>query len=124
MKAINNIDNIHINIMGTISFDGKFKGMRKSQQFDIYPAQGKDISHDFTIQSDTRIGYLNLCKKNVRLTPSVSGGAYSPHLSYFTLKEHVLSDNEVNMLKGWILKSSNKEAGSSYVKCNNAISYC
>ena len=31
------ISNIHKNCMGTVSFDAKFAGMRKPQDFIVYP---------------------------------------------------------------------------------------
>jgi hypothetical protein len=49
------ITNIHKNCFGTISFDAKFSGMRKEQDFIIYP----NPENELVIQSDNRIGYIS-----------------------------------------------------------------
>ena len=54
------IEKIRTNIMGTISFNMKIEGMRKFQDFIVYPIQKNDSEKVITIQSDTRIGRLNL----------------------------------------------------------------
>lgn len=72
------ISNIHRNIMGTISFDLKAEGMRKAQEFIVYPINGD--TQRIMIQSDTRIGYLYTEGGSIELTPSIKGGAYGVHL--------------------------------------------
>lgn len=52
------ITNCKKNIMGTVSFDGKFQGMRKPQDFIVYPMQ--DSGETITIQSDHRFGQIDL----------------------------------------------------------------
>lgn len=51
------VTNIHKNIMGTISFNAKFGGMRKEQDFIVYPITSDNP--EIVIQSDNRIGYIN-----------------------------------------------------------------
>lgn len=125
MKVTNAIKmeltNIRKNIMGTISFDLKVKGMRKTQDFIVYPAQGKSIGQNLTIQSDTRIGYLNLDKKTIRITKGFPGGAYFYHISLTPLSEHDLPEDTAIELELKILGTHSKEAGSSYVTCDNSI---
>lgn len=72
------ISNIHRNIMGTISFTLKAEGMRKAQEFIVYPM--RDKTERATIQSDTRFGYIQLATGAIVLTPSIRGGAYSHHM--------------------------------------------
>lgn len=73
------ISNIHRNIMGTISFDLKAEGMRKAQEFIVYPM--RDKTECAVIQSDTRFGYIQLATGAIVLTPSIKGGAYGHHIS-------------------------------------------
>ena len=74
------IEKIRTNIMGTISFNMKIEGMRKFQDFIVYPIQKNDSEKVITIQSDTRIGRLNLNTGKGEMSQSHSGGAYFPHL--------------------------------------------
>lgn len=54
------IGNIHNNIMGTTSFDMRIQGMRKNQEFIVYPVQSGASADRITIQSGHRFGYINL----------------------------------------------------------------
>lgn len=49
------ITNIRENAMGTISFDAKFKGMNKPQDFIVYP---NPEPGRIKVQSDTRCGVI------------------------------------------------------------------
>ncbi len=115
------LTNIKENIMGTISFDLKAKGMRKVQNFIVYPAQGKSIADDLMIQSDTRIGYLNLEHKTIRITKGFPGGAHAPHLAMTPLSKHDVPEDVAIALELQILGTHSKEAGSSYISCDNSI---
>lgn len=97
------ITNPHKNCMGTVSFDAKFPGMRKAQDFIVYPVKGDDDADHILIQSATRIGYIYLDTGNVALSRPHPNGAYSIHLweaatvgklpaeDLFTLKAHVFA---------------------------------
>lgn len=52
------ITNCHRNIMGTVSFDGRFPGMRKAEDFIVYPMHDSGV--EILIQSDHRFGRINL----------------------------------------------------------------
>lgn len=54
------ISTIKTNIMGTISFVMKIKGMKKPQDFIVYPISADQAGKPIMIQSDTRIGLLDL----------------------------------------------------------------
>lgn len=73
------------NIMGTTSFTLKGGSMRKPQEFIIYPKNENDglPPYVFTIQSDTRIGLIDM-KNGGRIlaAPPVSSGAYFIHLQF------------------------------------------
>lgn len=47
------ITNIRKNRIGTVSFDGKFDGMRKSQDFIVYPMHDGNDTSTALVQSDT-----------------------------------------------------------------------
>ena len=115
------LTNIRKNIMGTISFDLKAKGMRKTQEFILYPVQGKSIADDLMIQSDTRIGYLNLEHKTIRITKGFSGGAYSTHLMMTPLSKHDVPEDVAIELELKILETHSKEAGTHNVVTDNSI---
>ena len=96
------ISNIHKNCMGTVSFDAKFAGMRKPQDFIVYPMHsGNQVR--IKIQSDTRIGFIEVADGRVLLSKPHASGAYFHHLSgaryvdklspedLFTLKAHIMS---------------------------------
>lgn len=58
--AVATISKIKSNIMGTTSFDMQLKGMRKEQDFIVYPVQKDQKDKVILIQSDKRIGKINL----------------------------------------------------------------
>lgn len=98
--------------MGTLSFAGKFKGMRKSQDFIIYPMhEGASISK-IKIQSDTRIGYINLDNGTVSLCPPVSSGAYNPHLM-FVKNVDTLTREELAGLIFRLVQTSGEKVGNN-----------
>jgi hypothetical protein len=115
---MNSISDIRVNCMGTNSIKAKFQGMRKEQEFILYPLQ-KDSSTDrIKIQSDTRIGYISLSTGAVQLCPPVSSGAYAPHL-IFVRDCGKLTDDELVNLKLSIFQTRGDKVG------NNAMSiYC
>lgn len=106
------ISNIRKNIMGTCSFDGKFSGMRKAQDFIVYPIKSEDDAKRVTIQSDTRIGWVNLESGQVMLSPAKASGAYFHHLA-LAQKAGILSGEQLLMLKAQILGTASGKAGSN-----------
>lgn len=111
MSAIKNkveIKNIKKNILGTISFDMKIKGMRKFQEFSVYPIN-KDTKI-LTVQSDTRISKLSLEGKGL-MSKSHQNGAYFVHLQIDKLTPYIIEGNQWQELKNKIGLTQNKEAG-------------
>ena len=106
------ISNMHRNIMGTVSFDGKFDGMRKAQDFIIYPMHAGQSSAAAKIQSDTRIGMICLESGKVILSPARKGGSYGVHLALATYAG-TLGAEELLMLKGHIMASAHGNAGTN-----------
>lgn len=73
------ITNIRRNIMGTTSFDARFPGMAKSQDFIVYPIRNAETK--IAIQSDNRFGYIDMESGAVELA---KGGQYT-NAAIFTL---------------------------------------
>jgi hypothetical protein len=106
------ITNIHKNRMGTVSFDGKFDGMRKAQDFIVYPMHAGNDASRAKIQSDTRIGAVDLNTGAVILSPSRAGGSYGVHMALAKLAG-TLSGEELLLLKAGIFGTAHGHAGSN-----------
>lgn len=115
-----NIANIRKNIMGTISFDGQFNGMRKAQDFIVYPIQQSDLLKiDYiVIQSDTRFGKINLNNGTVVMSKAKANGANSMDLALTGEIVGKLDAEVIENLKENIRGTENKKAG------NNGVMYC
>lgn len=109
------LSNIHKNIMGTVSFDGQFKGMRKTQDFIVYPV--KDNGHPMTnarIQSDKCSGFVNLTSGAVIILE----GKYFNGSVKATDK---LSAEDLLKFKAAIFSTASGKAGSNgIVFCDNS----
>lgn len=108
------ITNIRRNAMGTASFDGKFSGMRKPQDFIVYPMHQGNAAQAATIQSDTRIGNVCLISGTVRLSKPVASGAYFHHLATAT-EAGKLDAETLLMLKAHVFASASGKAGTNGV---------
>ena len=106
------ITNIHRNRMGTISFNGKFDGMRKVQDFIVYPFHAGNQTTAAKVQSDTRIGMIHLTTGVVLMSKSHASGAYGVHLAEAA---HVgaLTGEELLLFKAQIAATANGHAGSN-----------
>ena len=104
------ITNIKKNHVGTLSFTMKGEGMRKAQEFVVYP--GIDACNMVTIQSDTRIGKLDTTNGTVRMSQPHAGGAYFLHLSMDKVTKYTA--------EGWVhLVASLNQAGT--VRSNTSV---
>ena len=115
------LTNFKKNIMGTVSFDAQFNGMRKAQEFIVYPINGEDTPAYLTIQSDTRFGRIDLVAGVVMMSKSKSSGSYSMDLAiqgYPVID--TLSIEKLNHLKTSVINTANKNAGTNgIVFCDN-----
>lgn len=111
------MQNIRKNCMGTVSFDGKFAGMRTAQDFAVYPMNG--CSMLAKIQSVTRIGTIDLRSGIVQITPAVKGGARAGRM-YLAKDGGTVSAEELLMLKAGIMATASGKAGSAGVYCDNS----
>jgi hypothetical protein len=106
------ISNITKNRMGTLSFDGKFKGMRKQQDFIVYPLHKDNAFDKLTIQSDTRIGKIDLASGEVTMSPPRQGGSYNIHLM-FAKAIDCLSTDELAGLKFRLVQTAGDNVGNN-----------
>lgn len=107
------------NCMGTVSFEHQFSGMRKPQDFIVYPMHaGRDTSRAM-VQSDTRIGYVDLTTGAVTMAGPRAGGAYAPLLPYAKPLEP-LSGEDLLILKAAIFATASGRAGSHHVVTDNS----
>lgn len=108
------IANIRKNCIGTVSFDGQFQGMRKPQDFTVYPVKAGEPADSILIQSGTRIGTVDLQSGHVKLSRPHASGAYFMHLREATFSGKLEAD-ELLLLKGNILATAHGKAGTNGV---------
>lgn len=113
------IANFKRNCLGTIDFDGQFKGMRKAQSFCVYPLHAGDTAETLLVQSDTRIGRIRLSDGAVALSPPRAGGSYSHHLPLASLVG-TLTGEELLLLKSHVFASASGRAGTRGVYTDNS----
>ena len=106
------ISRLHKNCMGTTSFDGKFAGMMKAQDFIAYPLPADSDRVRVKIQSDTRIGFIELADGRVLLSKPQASGAYFHHLSGARYVGK-LTPEDLLMLKAHIFASAHGAAGKA-----------
>jgi len=110
------LNNLEKSCMGTVVFEGKFEGMRKAQEFDVYPiAAGKMAGAvKATIQSDTRMGEIDLTSGEVILTKSIASGAFAHHMA-FAKGAGKLSAEQLATFKSKIFETARRDAGTNGV---------
>ena len=107
------ISNFRKNCMGTVSFDAKFAGMRKAQDFIVYPMKQGDDALRPVIQSDTRIGIIDLETGSVWMSKPHANGANFVHLSMERALIDKLSPEDVFNLKANIFATAHGAAGKA-----------
>lgn len=117
----NAINNCHKNIMGTVSFEGLFSGMRKAQDFIVYPMQ--ESSEEIQIQSDHRFGRIDLSTGKGVISANRANYANSVWLQlceiHGTSKSFELDKEELQTLRQWIKSTGGLLVGESFVKTEN-----
>lgn len=98
------------NCMGTLDINFKVKGMRKEQNFSVYPINKE--TKRLTVQSDTRIAIIELNGKGL-MSKSHSNGAYFHHLQLDTLTPFEFSTNDWDTIKKQIGLTANENAGKN-----------
>ncbi len=105
--------------MGTLSLECQFNGMRKSQEFIVYPMHEGNETDNILIQSDTRIGRIFLNTGNVIMSPPRSGGSYNVHLM-FAKEIDTLSGEELAGLKFRLVQTAGKRVGNNVISTDNS----
>ena len=100
------IEKIKLNSMNTCDIHMKIKGMRKFQEFSVYPIGKDEKEPTITIQSDTRFGKLSLKNGKGLMSKSHQNGAYSHHLQMDKLTLFLLSKEQLEQVKEQIINSS------------------
>ena len=108
------------NIMGTTDIEMKISGMRKAQDFIVYPIGADDAGSVITIQSDTRIGQINLVKGVGVMSQSHSNGAYFVHLQMDKLTPFTISESDLANIKSHIFKTAGDNVGSRGIVSDNS----
>lgn len=101
------------NCMGTVSFEHKFQGMRKPQEFIVYPIHAGQFDGTVMIQSDTRIGTVNVETGETIMAGPVASGAYAVHLSVLGKKIAPMSGEDLTILKAAIFSTAHGAAGKA-----------
>lgn len=115
------ITNLRKNRMGTVSFDAQFKGMRKPQDFIVYPIKPGADASQLLVQSDTRIGRIKLDVGAVWMSLPHPGGAYSQHLAECAQIDK-LAQEELFSLKAQVFSTAHGDAGratNGVIGCDN-----
>ena len=90
---------------GAVRFDAKFAGMRKAQEFIVYPHRAGATS--IVVQSDTRIGEITLDSGKCRVSSSYPGGAFFGHLAMVETNNVLDSETLEQLKKQLTEKASN-----------------
>lgn len=114
------LSNIRTNVMGTANLDLKIPGMRKAQEFTVYPIDKDSKDRKITIQSDSRIGVINLDSGNGAMSQSHSSGAYFHHLSLDKKTFFHLSPLDTQNLRMHIFTTAGSEVGESGIVSDNS----
>ena len=113
------ITNYRKNIMGTLSFDLKVKGMRKPQDFIVYPITEK--TDKIRIQSDKKWGeiHINSGKGILSKSGSTSWHLHSDMMNMNVIKFE-LTPEELEELKTQIKSTSGKDVGNTIMRTDNS----
>ena len=108
------------NIMGTTDIEMKIAGMRKPQSFIVYPINKDDSADIITIQSETRIGKIDLSTGRGLMSQSHANGAYYIHLQMDKKTPFTISESDLEKLKMQIFKTAGDNVGSRGIVTDNS----
>ena len=112
--------NVKNNIMGTTTLEMKIKGMRKPQNFIVYPISAEQANKPIMIQSDTRFGFLDLSTGEGLMSQSHANGAYSYHFQTDKKVHFKLSETDVQRIKSDLSKKAGSKVGNSVIFSDNS----
>ena len=108
------------NIMGTTDIEMKISGMRKSQDFIVYPISKDDTDKIITIQSSTRIGKIDLSTGRGLMSQSHSNGAYFVHFQMDKLTPFTVSESDLEDIKAHIFRTAGSNVGTRGIVSDNS----
>ena len=108
------------NIMGTTSIEMKISGMRKSQDFSVYPIGKDDTDKIITIQSETRIGKIDLATGRGLMSQSHSNGAYFVHFQMDKLTPFTINEKDLKDITSHIFRTAGDNVGSRGIFSDNS----
>lgn len=115
------ISRAHKNIMGTVSFDGKFGSMRKAEDFIVYPMH--DSGTEIRIQSSHRFGRIDLDTGKGIISARRAQYANAVWLQLCQIHGKAeaikLAEEDRQTLRQWIKSTGGLLVGSSFVKTEN-----
>lgn len=115
------ITNCKKNIMGTVSFDGRFPGMNKPQDFIVYPIQ--DSTEEIRVQSGHRFGRIDLGTGKGVMSANRADYANSVWLQLCeirgTAKAFTLAAEDLQTLRQWVKSTGGLLVGSSMILSDN-----
>lgn len=114
------ISTIRTNIMGTISFLMKIKGMKKPQEFIVYPISADQAGKPIMIQSDTRIGVLDLSSGSGLMSQSHPNGAYGHHFQMDKKVPFKINETDLQRLKDKISDTAGSSVGTKGIISDNS----
>lgn len=114
------ISTIKTNLMGTISFFMKIKGMKKPQDFIVYPISADQAGKPIMIQSDTRIGFLDLSSGRGLMSQSHPNGAYGYHFQMDKKVTFKINETDLQRLKDKISGTAGSSVGSRGIISDNS----
>ena len=121
MDAVNTeVSTIRRNIMGTTSMVMKIKGMKKPQDFIVYPISADQAGKPITIQSDTRFGFLDLSSGRGLMSQSHPNGAYSYHFTADKKVPFKLSETDLQRIKEHISGTAGSSVGNMGISSDNS----
>jgi hypothetical protein len=114
------LSTIRRNIMGTTSMVMKIKGMKKPQDFIVYPISADQAGKPITIQSDTRFGFLDLSSGRGLMSQSHPNGAYSYHFTADKKVPFKLSETDLQRIKEHISGTAGSSVGNMGISSDNS----
>ena len=108
------------NVMGTTNIEMKITGMRKAQDFIVYPIGKDDSDKIITIQSETRIGKIDLSSGRGLMSQSHSNGAYFVHFQMDKLTPFTVSESDLENIKTQIFKTAGANVGTRGIVSDNS----
>jgi hypothetical protein len=108
------------NFMGTTDVEMKISGMRKPQSFIVYPIGKDDSKEIITIQSETRIGKIDLSTGRGLMSQSHSNGAYFVHFQMDKLTPFTINEKDLKELRTQIFKTAGDNVGSRGIVSDNS----